>query len=104
MSIIPSPTPREVYEPRFWKGRIWVQGGPFQGVGFITRCPYGVAMNLSEILTRACARRQITRYTFGPMPVAELKRLPKTTKNAPELRYEPMLSKLASEWQIDWSA
>jgi hypothetical protein len=36
-----SPTPPAVYEPRFWRGRIWIKGGAFEGVGFVVRCPYG---------------------------------------------------------------
>lgn len=99
-----SPTPKLVYEPRFWRGRIWVQGGPFQGVGFIVRCPYGTAMNLAEILTRASARGQIRRYTFGPLPPSALSALPREVRDDPRLRYEPVLEQLAQDHHIDWSA
>lgn len=99
-----SPTPPTVYEPRFWKGRIWIKNGPFAGVGFIIRCPYGVAANAAALLQRAAARGQITRYTFGPLPAEQLKRLPKATRNDPLLRYEPVFDDLAESLHIDWVA
>jgi hypothetical protein len=102
--LVVSPTPKVVYQPRFWKGRIWVKGGPFQGVGFLIRCPYGVAANAAEILQRAAARGQITRYTFGPMPADQLKHLSKEYRNAPGLRYEPVFDNLAANLHIDWAA
>jgi hypothetical protein len=110
MDVIPrtgepvSPTPPIVYEPRFWRGRIWTKGGLFEGIGFVVRCPYGAAMNLSEVLTRACARAQILRYTFGPLPPVKLSALPREVRNSPELRYEPVLERLARDYEIRWSA
>lgn len=99
-----SPTPATVYEPRFWKGRIWIAGGPFQGIGFVVRCPYGAAMNLSEVLTRASARRQILRYAFGPVPARALSAMSRAERDNPALRYEPVLEDLSRRYGIDWSA
>jgi hypothetical protein len=38
-----SPTPPLVYEPRIWAGRIWIEGGPFPGIPFQFKAPYGVS-------------------------------------------------------------
>jgi hypothetical protein len=61
-----SPTPREVYQPRIWKVRIWTKGGPFEGTRVFFKAPYGVYMTAVQVLARAVATGTIARFTFGP--------------------------------------
>lgn len=96
--------PKIVYEPRFWKGRVWIKGGPIAGVGFLFRCPYGVATNVSVMLTRQATLGQIARFTFGPVPGRQLTAMAKEVKNSPELRFEEVLGKLGSDLGINWEA
>jgi hypothetical protein len=70
-----SPTPREVYEPRIFKVRIWTKGGPFEGTRVYFKAPYGVYMNAVQLLARAVATFQITRFTFGPATQRDFKTL-----------------------------
>jgi hypothetical protein len=95
-----SPTPPTVYEPRIWAGRIWLNDGGIAGVGFTVKAPYGKAMNLAEILTRACARWQIKRFSFGPMSKSAFKRLDRSTLRRPE----DVLDALSAQYHIDWAA
>jgi hypothetical protein len=98
-----SPTPAVVYEPRLWKARIWVPGGPFEGVGIRFKAPYGVYMNALQVLGRAAARRQITRFSVGPVSTSELRRWTKADRAALQ-RYEDAFEAVGREWQIDWAA
>lgn len=98
-----TPTPAVVYEPRIWKARVWVRGGPFEGIPIIFKAPYGVAVNASQVLARAAARRQITRFLFGPVPASQLKRWGKAERDALQ-RYEDAFAAAATAWQIDWEA
>jgi hypothetical protein len=59
-----------------------------------------VAVNMAEVLTRACARWQIRRFTFGPMSKSALKRLNRSTLR----RYEDVLADLSARYSIDWAA
>lgn len=95
-----SPTPPAVYEPRIWSGRIWVPGGPFEGIAFAFKAPYGVYMNALQILGRAMARRQILRFQMGPTSKTKLRSLDRSAL----LRYEPVFDELAQRLGIDWSA
>lgn len=95
-----TPTPPVVYEPRLWGGRIWLKGQGIAGIGFTVKAPYGVAINMAEVLTRACARGQIVRFTYGPMSKSALKRLDRSTLR----RYEDVLADLSERYGIDWAA
>lgn len=95
-----SPTPEVVYEPRIWSGRIWIEGGPFAGIPFAFKAPYGVYMNAIQILGRAMARRQITRFQIGPASKTKLRRLDRSTL----VRYEDAFASLARTYRIDWGA
>ena len=98
-----SPTPRLVYERRFYKVRIWVPDGPFEGIGLTFRAPYGVAVNASELLARAVARGQILRFTFGAITPKQLTAMTREQKdNTP--RYEDAFDDFARAWGIDWGA
>lgn len=96
-----SPTPPKVYEPRLWKGRVWVKGGPIAGYGFRFKAPYGVYMNALELLGRAMARGQILRFQMGPITPAELR---DRAMVAALTRYEPAFELLGLQLGIDWSA
>jgi hypothetical protein len=95
-----TPTPPVVYEPRIWSGRIWTKGCGIAGIGFTIKAPYGIAVNMAEVLTRACARGQIARFTFGPTSKAGFKRLDRSTLK----RYEDVLADLSARYSIDWAA
>ena len=98
-----SPTPTVVYEPRIWKVRIWKSGTGVAGAGVTFKAPYGVAVNAAQVLARAAARRQITRFAFGPVPNSELKSWGKAERNA-LTRYEDAFDQLSATHQIDWDA
>jgi hypothetical protein len=95
-----TPTPLTVYEPRIWAVRIWIKGGPFAGVGFLFKAPYGVAVNAGMILTRAACRFQITRYQLQPATSAQINRWGR--KNLE--RYEDAFEKVGVTHAIDWAA
>lgn len=100
-AMIPrSPTPPLVYEPRLWSGRLWVAGGPFEGIPFAFKAPYGVYMNALQVLGRATARRQILRFQMGPMSKTKLRQLDRDTL----VRYEDAFESLGRTYLIDWSA
>lgn len=99
-----SPTPREVYAPCFFKGRIWLAGGAFEGVGFIFRAPYSGSFFAAEALLRATHRKQITRFALGPMTKRQLNALPRQTKDSPELRPAVVFERLGRELGVDWAA
>lgn len=99
-----SPTPREVYAPCFFKGRIWITNGPFEGVGFIFRAPYSGSFFAVETLLRATHRKQITRFALGPVTKRQLNALPRVTKDSPELRPAAVFERLGHELGIDWTA
>jgi hypothetical protein len=92
-------TPAVEYEPRIWAGRIWVKGGSIAGIGFVFKAPYGVAMNASQLLTRASATRQIERYAFGPLSTKGFKKLDRSKLT----RYEDAFERLSLQLGIDWS-
>ena len=95
-----SPTPAPVYEPRLWAGRIWVPGGPFEGIPFAFKAPYGVYMNALQVLGRAMARGQITRQQMGPMSKTRLRQLDRSSLR----RYEEVFADLSRAHGIDWGA
>lgn len=95
-----SPTPQLVYEPRIFSGRIWVAGGPFAGIPFDFKAPYGVYMNALQILGRAMARRQILRFQIGPTSKTKLRTIDRTRL----VRYEEAFEALARAHGLDWSA
>lgn len=95
-----TPTPELVYEPRIWSGRLWLVDGPFEGIPFAFKAPYGVYMNALQILGRAMARRQITRFQMGPMSKTKLRSLDR----ARLARYEDVFADLGRTHTIDWSA
>jgi hypothetical protein len=98
-----SPTPPIVYQPRLWRVRIWTKTTPFQGAGVVFKAPYGVAVNAADLLARACARYQISRYTFGPVPAYQLKRWTKADRDALQ-RYEDAFEAVGRAHGIDWGA
>lgn len=98
-----SPTPRSVYEPRIFTVRIWVPGGPFEGVGFLFKAPYGTSIMASEILARAVARQQITRFTFGAASRSMLRRRRAVTSEQFR-RFEPAFSAVGQQLGIEWAA
>jgi hypothetical protein len=89
----------ETHQPRIWAGRIWVKGGSIAGVGFVFKAPYGVAMNASQLLTRACSTGQIQRFSFGPMSARGFKKLDRDSLT----RYEAAFETLSLHHGIDWS-
>jgi hypothetical protein len=95
-----SPTPPVVYEPRIFSGRIWIAGGPFAGIPFTFKAPYGVYMNAIQVLGRAMARGQISRFQIGPTSKTKLRSLDRTTL----VRYEDAFASLSRAHSIDWSA
>ena len=108
-----SPTPAIVYEARLFACRVWLPDAALAhlppaerrivklaGVGFSIKAPYGVAMNAASVLARACARWQITRFTFGPMSKRQLKKLDRTRLE----RYEDAFERLGREWAVNWNA
>lgn len=100
VSPVQQERPTISHEPRIWAGRVWVQGGPIAGYGFIFKAPYGVYMNASVLLARACATRQIVRYQLGPLSNTAFRTLDRSKL----VRYEEAFDKLAEQLTIDWSA
>lgn len=95
-----SPTPLEVYEPRIWKARIWVAGGPFEGVPVFFKAPYGVYMNAVQLLARAVARSQIARFTFGPATKRDFRTLDRKALR----RFDEAFVPIAEQYSINLSA
>jgi hypothetical protein len=95
-----SPTPIAVYEPRIWKVRIWTKGGPFEGTGVFFKAPYGVYMNAVQLLARAVARNQISRFSFGPLTKRDFATLDRKALR----RFDEAFAPIAERYQIDLSA
>ena len=111
-----SPTPAAtVYPPRLFAIRVWLtdetlalaglepkerKAVRLAGVGLTFKAPYGLAVNAADILARACARRQILRYTYGAASKRQLRNINR------ELLQRPVeaLSELGRKWQIDFEA
>jgi hypothetical protein len=97
----PSPsTPPATYQPRIFKVRIWVKGGPFEGTRIFFKAPYGTAVATAEVLARAVTTGQISRFTYGPASARDFRTLDrKTLKRFYEAAFE-----LALKHGINWNA
>lgn len=95
-----SPTAPIVYEPRLWSARIWIKGGPFEGIAIDFKAPYGQAMNAATVLARAASRRQILRYAFGPTSARQMRRVDRKALQ----RFAPAFEAIAERYSIDWAA
>lgn len=95
-----SPTPPVVYEPRIWKARVWVKGGPFEGTGILFKAPYGQGMNASTVLARAASRYQITRFSFGPATERDFAKLNRGALK----RFDEAFAEAGQKLGIDWTA
>lgn len=101
-----SPTPPTVYEPRLFRVRLWTPANPFRGVVFYFKAPYGVYMNALQLIGRAAARGQVTRFEFGPLSTYQIAAL---DENEPGwrkqlTRFEQVFEQIGRDHQIDWSA
>lgn len=102
-----TPTPPIVYDNRLWKARIWTTTSGIGGIPIYFKAPYGVYVTASQVLARAAARHQISRFLLGPIPTSELKTWKGDygkAKRAAMQRYEDAFATVGAEHLIDWEA
>jgi len=90
----------KINQPRIFSVRVWTPGGPFEGTGFVFKAVYGTSIMAAEVLSRAVATGQLSRFTFGATSKTAFRKLDRSKL----ARFDEAFAAVGSQLGIEWAA